>query len=674
MSLQTNLHGRLRNTPLASSNGLMPLFEAVVNSIHSIEERGSSLREGAITVEILRNGQGVLELNAKTNQEIEGFSITDNGIGFNDENMKSFETLDSEHKVDKGCRGVGRLLWLKAFNNIEIKSVFKAEEGFICREFTFDAKQGVSDPIDTIFEIKNLSTCVNLLGFEKRFKEATSKTVNSISNDLLEHCLWYFVRDGGVPKIIIRDGEEIINLDTLFEQYMYSSASTEAINIKGQEFELTHIKLRASSLKNHSISYCAASRLVKEESITGKIPGLFGRIGDGNGQFTYSCYISSKFLDERVRAERTGFDLEEKIEGLFSKTEISLRDIRDEVLVSVKRHLSDYLVINVQAGKLRVDEFVSNKAPRYRPILNHIAEDELAVDPNISDKDLDIVLHKHLSEIESQLLHDGHTIMVPKKDEGEKEYQKRLHEYLKTAEDIKKSDLANYVSHRRVILDLLEAAIQRGDDGKYSREDLIHELIMPMRSDSNEVSLDSCNLWLLDERLAFHDYLASDKTLKSMPITKSNETKEPDLLALNICDNPILVSEGNKLPLASIVVVEIKRPMRNDAKAGEEKDPVEQALGYLNRIRKGKVKTSGGRPIPNSDDIPGYCYVICDITETIEARCQMLDLTITSDHMGYFGFHKQFKSYIEVISFDRLVNSAKERNRAFFDRLGLPTI
>jgi hypothetical protein len=27
---------------------------------------------------------------------------------------------------------------------------------------------------------------------------------------------------------------------------------------------------------------------------------------------------------------------------------------------------------------------------------------------------------------------------------------------------------------------------------------------------------------------------------------------------------------------------------------------------------------------------------------------------------------------IEVISFDRLVNTAKERNQAFFDKLGLP--
>ena len=36
------------------------------------------------------------------------------------------------------------------------------------------------------------------------------------------------------------------------------------------------------------------------------------------------------------------------------------------------------------------------------------------------------------------------------------------------------------------------------------------------------------------------------------------------------------------------------RPMRNDAKAGEEKDPVEQAFGYLERIRKGGAQTSAG--------------------------------------------------------------------------------
>ena len=157
---------------------------------------------------------------------------------------------------------------------------------------------------------------------------------------------------------------------------------------------------------------------------------------------------------------------------------------------------------------------------------------------------------------------------------------------------------------------------------------------MPLRRTSNEVRTENCNLWLIDERLAFHDYLASDKPLSSMPITAAIDTKEPDLVALNVFDEPLLVSEGQKLPLASIVVIEIKRPMRNDAAAGEDKDPVEQALSYLERIRRGKAMTASGRLIPASEEIPGFCYVICDITPTVERRCKLAQLKVTSDRQG----------------------------------------
>jgi hypothetical protein len=113
--------------------------------------------------------------------------------------------------------------------------------------------------------------------------------------------------------------------------------------------------------------------------------------------------------------------------------------------------------------------------------------------------------------------------------------------------------------------------------------------------------------------------------------------------------------------------------MRNDAAQGEEKDPIEQALGYLERIRLGKVVTATGRPIPGSEYLPGFCYVLCDLTSTIVQRCKMHDAIRTSDGLGYFFYNKTYGAYVEVISFDRLVNSAKERNKAFFDKLGLPT-
>jgi len=194
-----------------------------------------------------------------------------------------------------------------------------------------------------------------------------------------------------------------------------------------------------------------------------------------------------------------------------------------------------------------------------------------------------------------------------------------------------------------------------------------------MRKTSDEIHLDSCNLWLIDERLAFHDFLASDRPLSVMPITGCTETKEPDICVLNVFDEALLVSDGKRMPPATLTVVEIKRPMRNDAAQGEEKDPIEQALGYLQRIRDGKAQTASGRPIPKSQEIPGFCYVICDLTSSMELRCKMHDLTRTSDGLGYFGYKSSFNAYVQVISFDGVIKSASERNRAFFDKLGLPT-
>lgn len=673
MSLHTNLQGRLRNTNLPKTHGLLPVFETIVNSIHSLEEKGNLVTTGQIVLKIVRGTQSSLLDNDSSLNDIVGFIIEDNGIGFNDANFQSFETLDSDHKIDKGCRGVGRLLWLKAFNSIEIDSSFYADNGSIkSRKVFFDVKNGVQLIEESDNSIADIKTCISLQEFDKKYSSATPKSIDSIARALLEHCLWYFVRQEGVPVITIQDNAQVINLNSLYDTYMHESAYGETIVVKEFTFELTHIKFRASSSKKHSLALCASSRLVKEENINGKIPGLYGKIIDKNGEFTYCCYVSSSYLDERVRSERTSFDIAEDVYDIFSSTELSLKEIRENVLERSREYLGNFLEANIVAGRNRVDKFVSEIAPRYRPIISRISDDELAIDPNITDKDLELHLHKHLAEIEMNMLEQGHQIMASFEGNFDN-YQEILEKYLRTAEDIKKSDLASYVSHRRVIIDLLEKSIQKTDEGKYAREDLIHDLIMPLRKDSNELIFDTYNLWLIDERLAFHNYLASDKTLNSMPITGDISNKEPDICALSVCDNPILVSEKQNLPLASITVIEIKRPMRNDAKPGEEKDPIEQALGYLNRIRKGKVNTANGRPIPNSEDIPGYCYVICDLTESIIERCKVFDLTITSDHMGYFGFHKHYKAYIEVISFDKLVNSAKERNRAFFDKLGFPT-
>jgi hypothetical protein len=136
---------------------------------------------------------------------------------------------------------------------------------------------------------------------------------------------------------------------------------------------------------------------VKEEPLKGSPPVLYGRIEDGDGEFVYTCYVASNLLDESVRSERTGFDLEDEVSGLFAGSEISLNDIRSVVVESAKRELDTFLEDSRQRGLARVERFVAEEAPRYRPILGRIPNEQLMVDPGISNKDLELVLHKQYS-------------------------------------------------------------------------------------------------------------------------------------------------------------------------------------------------------------------------------------------------------------------------------------
>jgi len=106
------------------------------------------------------------------------------------------------------------------------------------------------------------------------------------------------------------------------------------LTIKGQIFELTHVKLRASS-HSHAIVFCASNRLVLEEGLTGKVAGLYGKLRDEKGDFTYACYVSSEYLTENVRAERTSFDITENIDGLFADSIVSFSEIRQAVIANI---------------------------------------------------------------------------------------------------------------------------------------------------------------------------------------------------------------------------------------------------------------------------------------------------------------------------------------------------
>jgi hypothetical protein len=64
--------------------------------------------------------------------------------------------------------------------------------------------------------------------------------------------------------------------------------------------------------------------------------------------------------------------------------------------------------------------------------------------------------------------------------------------------------------------------------------------------------------------------------------------------------------------------------------------------------------------------------VVCDITREIEIAANDKALLKTPDGIGYFGFNPNLNTYIEVISYDKLVGDARKRNHVLFEKLGLP--
>lgn len=668
ITMKTSLRGRVRNTGLPKKQLLMPLFEAVVNSIHAIEDSDLPVSSGSITVTVNRVPQDDLGegIPGRTSNVV-GFSIEDNGIGFNEANFESFRTLDTEYKAANGGHGIGRLSWIKCFRNVTVDSVFVAGGKMKRRIFSFDAQAGIHDHQEIeLHDGHTPRTVINLARLRDSYQGKWPRNTEIISDQLFEHFLWYFLREEGCPKIVIRDGGVEICLRDRYSKEVKDSIVRQTIAIKSQEFSAIHVKLRSGISSPHFVALCADGRLVDSVSIRNKVLGLFERLEDSIGPFIHGSYVTSKFLDDRVQPEREGFDILDSSD-LFHDAEISRDDLISSIADSVKNLLTDSLETSRKSSEERIHQFI-RKTPNYRQILKHMSPEAKIVDPSISDSELELYFHREQQGMEHDLIEQGQRILRLEDGEQVEDHEQRIQAYIEKITDVNMSTLAKYVSHRRIIIDFLENAISSVDGQKYAREARIHQLIMPKGFDTQEVDETEANLWLVDERLAFHDYLASDKPLSKQPILDTHSSKRPDINALHFVDNPTLVSDRRSGTFSSLTIIELKRPMHQ-----ERDNPLEQTLGYLDAIRGGGVRTVFGRPIHKAAELFAYCYIIADLSDHVVRHCRQQDFTIMQDGAGYFRYYQNLNAYVEVISYDRLVSGARERNHAFFTKLGLPS-
>ena len=162
---------------------------------------------------------------------------------------------------------------------------------------------------------------------------------------------------------------------------------------------------------------------------------------------------------------------------------------------------------------------------------------------------------------------------------------------------------------------------------------------------------------------SFTRFLAQTNPSNGSAILDNSSKKEPDIL---IFDKAFAFSEARDVPFSSITIVEFKKPQRNDY--SETENPFTQVAKYIDDIRAGKARTVSGRPIPISQNLPFYCYIVCDITPTLKEWARLFELQDTPDSLGFFGYKRAYSAYFEVISYSKLVADAEEKKQGLLSR------
>lgn len=659
-----SLKGRLKNFNLPKNQPLIPLYEAIVNSIHAIEEREKTEDTFAphITIRIIREGQYVMDGVGEL-PSICAFEVEDNGIGFTEDNIASFSESDSTYKAEFGGKGVGRLSWLIAFEKAEIESIYKDGDAYVRRAFDFSPSENWID--DTLVECdpqQDNKTTIRLLNCVAPYRKNLPKRGKTIATHIIQHCLVYFVSEN-CPTIDLIDADERYNLNSIYRDIITAEENSVKIRVGDDEFELLHVKAEDAAINGNKLYLCAHNRLVETKDLDKYITDLDRKIFEKSG-FWYVGVLRGKYFDETVDMNRLSFNIPDggALENLTNV--VTMEQIIKSVVVEISKFLEDYLT-PISTNKLkRIREYVTYTAPQFRHLLKYMPEAISAIKPNLSEDKLDDELYRIKREFDRQTTTENAKLMedLNKGIITSDQYIEKFNSQIEKVNSANGAALAEYVAHRRVVLDLMDFAIKRTEKG-FQRESFIHNLIYPMRTTADSTSYNNHNLWIIDEKLAYCSYVFSD-----IPFNNNPREDRTDIMIL---DRPVAVSEEENTGTEydTIILFELKRPMRDDY--ADDNNPINQLYKYASTLKSKNVKDKDGRPIRVGDNTKFYLYAVCDITPSLEQYIDHYGLSQTPDRLGYYRYNDKMNAYIEVLSYDKIINDAKKRNKVLFDKLGI---
>ena len=324
-----------------SNSAMKPVFECFTNALEAIKikQQANADYKGEIILKIY-----AVETSVQSTEFL-ALSITDNGIGFNDEEFKRFNTFKLTNKGFKNL-GSGRVQYVHYFDTTTIKSVFEKDGKCFEREFVVSKKEPFLNENAIVkhryckeVNASNTETTVTfntLLENSGIYNDLNEKT---LKERLLERYIHYFCYNKKkLPKIKIEffvqsvlksestiSQTDIPNIDKTEKlQLQYSKKSSTGIGLektdKTEDFTIDAFKVSKNFLKENKLNLVSKGEVIEESDVG--LESLSSKdIVKGN---KYLFLVSSNYIDERDTNVRGVLNIPKKetfFSNVFAKEE-----------------------------------------------------------------------------------------------------------------------------------------------------------------------------------------------------------------------------------------------------------------------------------------------------------------------------------------------------------------
>ena len=671
-----------------SKTALQPIFECFTNALE------------AIKIKQVLNADLKGEINIKINAsettvqstEFNSLSMTDNGIGFNDDEFKRFNTYKLTSKGFKNL-GSGRIQFVHYFDSTTIKSIFEQDGKFYEREFVVSKRENFLKQNAIVKHrhckestATNTETTVSFSALLENSGIYNDLNEQTFKEKLLERYIHYFCYNKGkLPKITIEfyvqselkgestisqvDIPDIDKTQPIKLQYSRKSKTGIEKTDNTEDFTIDAFKISKNLLKENRLNLVSKGEIIEESDVS--LESLAEK--DNVKGNKYLFLVSSNYIDVRDTNLRGVLNIPSKDsfeKDLFAnQEEILIEDIQEEVNKSINTMYPE-----IEEVKQKHQEGFTKLKEMF------LLDDETAKDINISINDSETDILKKFYEAEAKKEAsvdasikesiDNMDKLDTRSPNYEEELQKEINKLVKAIPLQNKKTLTQYVARRKLVLDLLDKILGRKLLVQQQKENydeaLIHNLLFQKGSMNTETS----DLWIINEDFIYFKG-SSEKQLSQLKIDgekvfKTSFSQEESRYLTSLGENRkikrpdvLLFPEEGKC-----FIIEFKAPHVNAS------DHLTQIDKYANLIRnytedKFQITTFYGYLLGESIEPR-------DVLGTVsryEHSYQFDYLYRPAENVIGFDGRTNGSIYTEVLKYSTLLERARQRNKIFIEKL-----